>query len=321
MKLIFIFSLPRSGSTLLQRLLSNHSKVDTAPETWLLFPLLHYKKENTVLTEYNHLRYTRAVNEFIKSLPYKSEDYERYIKEFVVNIYKCYSSKNKIYFLEKTPRYYYYADDIIKIFPDSKFIFLFRNPASILGSIINSFGGGRLNHLFGTYNDLAYGHEFLTNAYDKNKDKALKLNYEELVSKPEKNLEVILNYLELGKEELLSLTNNEKFFTARLGDKTGIQKYSQISSESIEKWDEVIINPLRKYLFKYFIEIIPNKCFEIEGYDRQNILYRISAKRSHSLKNIWSDLVDIIKTYLKIKFKLHLFFSKQFSWTHKKYFS
>ena len=37
---IFIFSAPRSGSTLLQRVLAAHTQVATASEPWILLPLL-----------------------------------------------------------------------------------------------------------------------------------------------------------------------------------------------------------------------------------------------------------------------------------------
>ena len=37
---IFIISLPRSGSTLLQRILTSHESVASASEPWLLLPLI-----------------------------------------------------------------------------------------------------------------------------------------------------------------------------------------------------------------------------------------------------------------------------------------
>ena len=43
-KLIFLFSLPRSGSTLVQRVLAVHDALITASEPWLLLSLIASKK-------------------------------------------------------------------------------------------------------------------------------------------------------------------------------------------------------------------------------------------------------------------------------------
>ena len=48
-KLIFIISQPRSGSTLLQSLLSNNDFVATTSEPWILIPFLSFLKGDTKL--------------------------------------------------------------------------------------------------------------------------------------------------------------------------------------------------------------------------------------------------------------------------------
>ena len=46
---IFIFSLPRAGSTLLQRVLMGHPEIASIAEPWLLLPLMYVQKEHGVL--------------------------------------------------------------------------------------------------------------------------------------------------------------------------------------------------------------------------------------------------------------------------------
>lgn len=51
---LFLFSLPRSGSTLAQRMLAAHPAVATVTEPWILLPFLYARKEEGVYAEYRH---------------------------------------------------------------------------------------------------------------------------------------------------------------------------------------------------------------------------------------------------------------------------
>ena len=41
-------------------------------------------------------------------------------------------------FLDKTPRYYFICDELRRVFPKAKFIFLLRNPLAVLASILET---------------------------------------------------------------------------------------------------------------------------------------------------------------------------------------
>jgi hypothetical protein len=62
--LIFVFSLPRTGSTLLQRIIATQPDVATASEPWILIPYLYTLRENGVYAEYGHRMMVRAVEDF-----------------------------------------------------------------------------------------------------------------------------------------------------------------------------------------------------------------------------------------------------------------
>ena len=53
-KPIFLICSPRTGSTLLQRILASHSKISSEGETHLLLPLLYAIRKEGVYSEYNH---------------------------------------------------------------------------------------------------------------------------------------------------------------------------------------------------------------------------------------------------------------------------
>ena len=50
---IFVFSLPRSGSTLLQRVLMSHNDISSVAEPWILLPQIYSLKKEGTLSEYS----------------------------------------------------------------------------------------------------------------------------------------------------------------------------------------------------------------------------------------------------------------------------
>ncbi len=65
---IFIFSLPRCGSTLLQRVLMSHKEIGRC-RTLAALPFLYAQKQYGTLAEYAHSGVFRALNTFINNLP------------------------------------------------------------------------------------------------------------------------------------------------------------------------------------------------------------------------------------------------------------
>ena len=124
-KIIFLFSLPRSGSTLLQRVLSTHPDIHTISEPWLLLPLI-YQFKNNVYSEYSHRQFSIALEDIIKTNSENKKIYYQKIKKLITELYSELSPIETTYFIDKTPRYSLIAEEIITIFPDAKFIFLWR---------------------------------------------------------------------------------------------------------------------------------------------------------------------------------------------------
>ncbi len=84
---IFIFSLPRSGSTLLQRVLMSHNEIASLAEPWILLPYLYAQKQHGVLAEYSHCNAFYALNDFVENLPKTTEDYNEELNKFVTSLY------------------------------------------------------------------------------------------------------------------------------------------------------------------------------------------------------------------------------------------
>ncbi|CAD5259319.1 MULTISPECIES: sulfotransferase [unclassified Imperialibacter] len=134
MQLVFIVSQPRSGSTLLQRLLSNTSVVSTTPESWLLLPFLGFLKSGLNTCAYNSELALSAVHEFISNGIGKPSFRDK-LAHFIEDVYQDSSSVGSKYFIDKTPRYYEVVDLIYEFFPTSKIILLKRSPIEVVSSM------------------------------------------------------------------------------------------------------------------------------------------------------------------------------------------
>ena len=66
---LFLFCLPRGGSTLVQRVIAAHPKVSTLPEPWLLLPLVYATREQGARAEYWHEATAQSVKDFSERLP------------------------------------------------------------------------------------------------------------------------------------------------------------------------------------------------------------------------------------------------------------
>ncbi|MBZ0180747.1 MAG: sulfotransferase [Melioribacteraceae bacterium] len=234
--IIFIFSMPRSGSTLLQKLLAAHSKIATFAEPWLLLPLLNPDELGKNLY-YNEERARNAIKEFLESLPGNRDDYLSELGKFITNVYLKKRESGEIYFVDKTPNYYHKIDEIAKVFPEAKFIFLFRNPLSVYASIMNTWYNGKFISSKYLIRDIKAAPKFLAAAYRKLSSRSLKVVYDELVKSPEETLRQIFSYLKLEfEDEILQNFSNVELGGKYNWEKIGNTPGSEVNTKSIDKW-------------------------------------------------------------------------------------
>jgi Sulfotransferase family len=321
MRQIFIFSLPRSGSTLLQRTLMVHDKIATTSEPWIMLPQVYSYKETGSLSEYSNLLSSKGVNDLINNLPNKQKDYNESLRDFITDIHKKLARKNETYFLDKTPRYFLIIPEIIKIFPDAKFIFLFRSPEQIYSSMLQTWSKNKLKPFLGSYYDLTEGYEKLSLGYSKFKKKSIVVKYEDFVVNPEVELKRIMNYLDLKYDSKMIKGFSKQNTGGRLGDPTGIINYDKISIQSLEKWKKTFNTSFRKKIACNIINKISNEALKTQGYDKQNILKSIKEIESNLSIDEIKDLYDYFSNYLIRKYNLHLFYSKNYKWVKRKFIS
>ena len=274
---VFIFSLPRSGSTMLQRVLMSHCDIASSAEPWILLHLIYSLNQNGMIAEYAHDVSSEAIQSFIESLPNNKSDYFNELGNLATNLYNLHCKNNEVYFLDKTPRYHLIIPEIEKMFPTAKFIFLFRNPVQVLSSIIQTWGNGLLYNLHKSESDLKDGPANLSKGYELLKAKSIAIQYEEYVSNPEYYNRKLCDYLDISYDHNMHHNFIYQNTRGRMGDPSGILEYDQIKTDSLNKWKDVFNTPFRKKIVYDYINSIGSDLLLTQGYDKKSILADINS--------------------------------------------
>ena len=309
MKPIFIFSLPRTGSTLLQRVLATHQSISTTSEPWILLPFLYATKENGVFAEYKHRYGTTGIKDFCREMLNGLSDYREALQQFALSLYSKVSREGSVYFVDKTPPYSLVAREIMELFPQGKFIFLWRDPIAVISSIISSFSTNGKWNLYDYKTELYKGFQNLFDVYEANAGSVCSIRYEDLVTAPEATCRKIFDYLELdfGPSSLHGFSKVK--LNGQTGDKTGTKKYDSISTEPLTQWERCLSNPLRKMWVKRYIRWAGEYRLGMTGYDMKEMIERIDSAKP-GCSNLLSDSGRMIFGILNSAFEIKMFVRK-----------
>jgi hypothetical protein len=304
---IFVFSVTRSGSTLVQRVIAAHEGVATVSEPWLLLPYLYTLRNEGVVAEYTHPLMVEAVEDFCRELPAGVEDYRYELRNFVLRLYEKAAGDEARYFLDKTPPYYFIADEIIRLFPEGKFVFLWRNPLSIVASIIETWQQG-LWHPTAFREDLFIGLPRLVSAYRENRDRVHSIRFEDLLDGSRDQWQSLMDYLEIEFDADALERFSEIKLNGRMGDQIGVKQYSKLSTEPTQKWMRTLHNPLRKMWCRRYLKFLGDERLAAMGYERGRLLDELSS-RPLSFASLFADLTrltgDVAKEPVRARARRH----------------
>ena len=212
---IFIVGMPRSGTTLMERILSAHSKIYGAGELNFLPKIIDESYIN------NYKNFDEVIGK-IRS-------------EYFDNIVKL---SNKKFIIDKLPLNFKWIGFIIKAFPEAKIIHLDRNPMAVCWSNykINFRDSGMeftlsqtdIAEYFVLYDDL------MKFWFKKFNEKIINVNYEKFVSNYQICTKKILEKLSLNWE--ISLKNYNKNNNRPVETASLHQVREKIVQNTSEKW-------------------------------------------------------------------------------------
>lgn len=209
-RLLFLLSMPRSGSTYLQRLLSNNEAVHTTSEPWVMLNFAQFIKPSLVSATFNADLAHQALEEYLERFP--EFDFPDKLKALMLDVYSPMAGVDG-YVLDKTPRYWELYQELRTLFPRARFICLLRNPVVVAKSMIKTW---HLKNLFEINNyrrDLLMAPKLLDQLDAKAAEdlQLYSLHYENLVEDTEGQLSKLLGWLGLNySSDYLEVDANQK---------------------------------------------------------------------------------------------------------------
>jgi len=282
--LIFIISMPRSGSTLLQRVLGIHPGLVFSSEPWIMLSPVYGTRTAGIETEYDAEWANLGVSEFLQHYTDGPEVYDDAIRAFANTIYaNAIAKAGGQRFIDKTPRYVLIVEDLIRLFPAAKFVFLLRNPLSVLSSIVNTQIQSDLWGLENFSEELLRGPASILQGIESLGDKAVVVRYEDFVSSPEENLKEVCRQLNLEYEPGMTEYNNSETIPGRMQDRTGIHQFSRPENSRSESWRNLLKNAQQTHFAQCYLQDLGRDTVNAFGYsyDELMIAVREAAKQKH----------------------------------------
>ena len=266
---LFIVSLPRSGSTLLQKILTAHRDIASAAEPWILLPFWGMRDPHNGRAVYSHHTAANAINDFIACQPSGEDVFYSAISKYAQCLYDN-AAQGSRYFLDKTPRYYLLLQRLPQMFPDAKIILLIRNPLAVLASLCKTYYKGRF--MWPDYwIDWDEGHACLSMTIAALPENIEIVHYEELVTHPAKVTRRLCERLGIRFQETVLTAYRNIDFNGRMGDPTGIKQYDAVDTKSVEKWQQFFGTPFRQTIAHKMLDRIGDEHLTRLGYPRPTI--------------------------------------------------
>ena len=287
---VFILSLPRSGSTLVQRVLAAHDGVATASEPWLLLPWLSPLCDRLPQANSWHDDVHSALMDFSDRLPGGSDDYRHTVHDAALELYAAAGGPDARFFVDKTPPYSMIVDEVARTFPEGRLVFLWRNPLSVVSSVVETFAGGRWRpsdypvSLFWGMTDLVAG-------FQRHRERAFGVRYEDLLTGDPARWRALCDYLGLPFEPEALESFSAVELTGRMGDPTGVHRYQELSTETMGKWKATVSTPVRKAWCRRYLRWLGADRLAMMGYSQAELLAELDGLQSRG-GNLAVDVLD-----------------------------
>jgi len=195
-KIIFIVGLPRSGTSLIEQIISSHSNVYGAGELSFLDDIIKKK-------EFKNYNFTNNLNSFneIKSI---ANDYYNLIKNFNIN------EKN---ITDKAPLNFRWIGFIKLLFPNAKVIHCMRNAEDNLLSLYKNVFDENLNWVYDQKNLIDFYNNYLNlmNFWEKTLPNYIyNIKYEKLIQNQDAEIKNLINFCGLSWEDNCLKSHNNK---------------------------------------------------------------------------------------------------------------
>lgn len=272
--LVFLLSMPRSGSTMLNAILGGHKEIGTVPEPWFLLHLYQLKN-------------SEKDKEFLFGEREMVKDYDAFFEKGTFNI-ACRLHAGFLYnkllrrtggaiFLDKSPNYHYVLEFIDELFPNAKKIFLIRNPLSIAASYKDYFQCSIKKSLYADTDSHDYpkavawfaGIFRYKSYFESDNSNLYRVRYEDIISNSTLELQGLCDFMDIPYMENMSEygKNEELLRTFKYAERSdkNIFMHGKPHLESISKWKK----DLTKDEIYTVCSLLGRRFFEEMGYGEE----------------------------------------------------
>ena len=274
-RMFFVVGAPRSGTTLLMRMLNVHPDIYTRPEPHLLTPLAHLGYYGYVeKAPYDQYQAAESVKQLVADLPGGEEEYLNALRAYTDALYGGFADRaGKQYFLDKTPAYGLILPFIEKVYPQAAYVLLTRHPFAIFSSFAESF--------FDDDWEAAWKHNPIVERYvpalasfvrNHKVGRFYHVRYEDLVADPEGQLQAMCAAVGLSYTPEMINYGQKKLDAQGLGDPIGVAKDTRPNTKSIHKWAQSVAhNERRMEMCRQMVAGISDEDLAVFGYTRESL--------------------------------------------------
>ena len=248
---IFIIGMPRTGTTLVERILGSHSEVYPAGELYNLSQQLH---KTVPFHGINQELFTFISSSLIHASA--NIDAKLFGERYVASTRP--RTGHTKHFTDKLPLNYYYCGLIKRTLPKSKIVHVTRHPLDTCYSNFKYlFSEGAFQFSYDLQDIARYylSYKRLMDHWNKIMPFHIySVDYEALIEDPEKETQYLLNYCDLDWEDsCLNFYNN----TTPTSSASAVQVRQPLYSSSIQNWQHYAaqLEPLKNYLISNGISI------------------------------------------------------------------
>jgi len=280
-RLVFLIGAPRSGSTLLARVLGAHSTIHAPDEPHLVTPLAHLGYFASVeKAPYDPVITAAAQRALVAALPGGERDYLDAMRALSDHLYRrLLEASGRGLLLDKTPAYALVLEVLAKLYPAARYVVLTRHPIAIWSSYVDSFFDGD--------DAVAHAHNPLLERYVPAIARFLRerpvplvhVRYEALVQDPEATLKRVTAHLGIGYEPAMIEYGREAREAARgLGDPRTVSHETRPTTDFVERWkDETARRPGAVACARAILDRLLDEDLEAWGHARAAIAAELDA--------------------------------------------
>lgn len=301
-RFVFVIGPPRSGSTMLQRMLGSHPAVATHPEPHIVTPLAHLGYyANVDKAPYDHINAAEAQRAFVDDLPRGEDDYLDACRAYTDVLYgRMLEQSGKQLFVDKTPANALVLPFLTRLYPHARYVVLTRHPLAVLCSYANSFFEGDFDRAVGFNDILGRYVPAMAELLRRGDIDFHHVCYEDLVRDPDRHMQDIFSYLGVPHRPDAIEYGRHRHQDKGYGDPK-VRHRDRPTTASVESWAEVLASDEHKLeAARQVIARLDPDDVRIWGYDPDGLFDPVAAAGGTPPSRDWRWMTDSYRLKRKV---------------------